>query len=170
MNLNINDVAKIELFDLGKKIVSGYLPHLKVDNNNCVEMKISEIMEVFGSHISYSGNEKHTPFNFYFDIPSIEAKFNVNHEVEVNLTEKGLLILNKYNQKMGDLCKERNLEPFSVDVDENGYIKMQMGEIMKIFGPSVISSSNSRELQPFDFNFKIDERDLEPLTSIKKRQ
>lgn len=164
INLNINDVAKIELFELGKKIVKGYLPSLKIYNENCVDMKIAEIMEIFGSYISYSNNEKHTPFNFYFDIPSIEAKFNINHKAQVKLNEKGLLILNKYNQEIAELCKERNLEPFSVEVDDNGYIEMQMGEIMKIFGSSIISSSSNKEIQPFDFNFKIDEKDLEPIT------
>lgn len=168
-NLNINDIARIKLFDLGKRIVEGCLPDLEIQDNDYVEMRIAEIMEIFGAHISYGNNEKHTPFDFNFEIPSIEANFNINYEVEVNLTKKGLLILKEYNQKINDLCKERGIEPFCIEIDDNGYIKMQMGEIMKIFGPTIFSYIDNKELQPFDFNFKVDEKYLEPITSNKRR-
>lgn len=167
-NLNINNVARIKLFDLGKKIVEGYLPDLEIQDNDYVEMQIAEIMEIFGSYISYGNNEKQTPFNFNLEIPSLDVRFNINHITEVCLTKKGLLILKDYNQKISDLCKEKGITPFCVEVDDNGYIKMQMGEIMKIFG-TAISSANNEVMQPFDFNFKINDKDLEPINNNKKR-
>lgn len=72
-------------------------------------------------------------------------KFNINESVKVKLTDLGVQILKDKNRY------------FSVDsLDENGYCKFQLWELMSIFGDKMWGGS----VIPFETDIIIDEGSL----------
>ena len=63
-------------------------------------------------------------------------KFNVNHDVKVKLTPKGINILKRRHE---ELCRLIDKEPDFKEpkVDEDGYVTFQMWNLMHCFGHEI---------------------------------
>lgn len=63
-------------------------------------------------------------------------KFNINNPVKVKLNNYGLEIHRLFYNSIfiGNIQYEKDYYP---KIDENGYTKFQLGEIMQIFGPHI---------------------------------
>lgn len=86
-------------------------------------------------------------------------EFNINEDVYLKLTKIGIAILKKRHEELvGTPYKGPR-------VDENGYTKMQLWEVMQIFGNYLIpgySYGKGIDL-PFETNIAIADEDLKDM-------
>lgn len=95
-------------------------------------------------------------------------EFNINSDVNIKLTDAGIVILKSRHENMlkkyadNPAVLKRLGEFKTPEVDENGYTRMQMWEVMNIFGKYMY---NGNPDLPFEMNIAISE---EYLNNLKK--
>jgi hypothetical protein len=68
----------------------------------------------------------------------LNFKVNINEYVKVKLTDKGIKILRDQYEELNQMIQTnggKDLGDFRLNVDEEGYTKMQMHEFMTTFAP-----------------------------------
>ena len=78
-------------------------------------------------------------------------KYNINYYVSVKLTEHGYKIHKEFWE---DIYKQCNMKYQKPVCDENGYVKFQMWDLMRVFGKHIGSGV---EL-PFETDVFLDEK------------
>ncbi|MNL03782.1 hypothetical protein D3C87_1243300 [compost metagenome] len=66
-----------------------------------------------------------------------DFKVNINEIVKVRLTKRGMDVLRARHEELNDTIKARGgkeLEEFNQKIDEDGYSKFQMWDLMNTFG------------------------------------
>ena len=69
-----------------------------------------------------------------------EVEFNVNYFVKVKLTESGIAILKKRHGEL-DRYFVGSMGEFNLKIDKDGWYKIQMHELMHVFGQNVTVGS-----------------------------
>ena len=93
--------------------------------------------------------------------------FNVNNQVLVKLNDSGLKLYKNYLKKTCSKFgtkeqKKQYMDTCLAEIDENNNIKLQLWEMMNIFGGHLCGGVNP----PFDTDLLIEDKDLK---STKKR-
>lgn len=82
------------------------------------------------------------------------TEFNINQNVCVKLTDFGKEILQRRREVFNDFLISRGEKPLYTDVietDKDGYTKLQLWEVMNIFGSYI----NIDEQMPFETTIRI---------------
>lgn len=64
--------------------------------------------------------------------------FNVNSFIRVRLTDKGVEILRRRHQTLWEMVyahSSREIPPFRLDTDDEGWTRFQMWDFIQVFGP-----------------------------------
>ena len=64
-------------------------------------------------------------------------KYNINYNVKVKLNESGKKILEDEHNRLQELIKPEGRRRFELKLDNEGYYKTQMWDLMQTFGPHV---------------------------------
>lgn len=105
---------ELDLIDVKRVYLTGFDEHNLIAN--LVTSRTIEIMiEEQGRSLS---NEK------------VFAKYNINKQVKVKLTEFGVCIFNKHYERWGIKAPKLN-------IDDDGYFSFQMWDLMQIFGNEI---------------------------------
>ena len=83
-------------------------------------------------------------------------EFNINDNVNVKLTDFGIAILRQNHENLS--INNQKMEEFEIQVDENGYTKFQLVDLMKIFGQYF--SVDQNKPTPFETTIMISEQNL----------
>lgn len=81
----------------------------------------------------------------------MDVLVNANNYVKVKVNESGIAILAKRHQVLDEMVKRNgggSIGSFSLEVDEQGYTKFQLWDLMKVFGESISIASDP----PFDLD------------------
>ena len=84
----------------------------------------------------------------------MDFKVNINMFVKVKLTDYGIAILKERHDILNDAIEKnggQGFGEFEVKLDEDGYYRTQMWELMKDFGDAMNFSNRN----PFDLNIII---------------
>jgi hypothetical protein len=84
----------------------------------------------------------------------MDFEVNVNMFVKVKLTDYGISILKEKHDNLNDAIKKnggKGYGDFEVKLDEDGYYRTQMWELMRDFGDTMSFSNRN----PFDLNIIV---------------
>lgn len=96
-------------------------------------------------------------------------EINFNSSVQIKLTAEGLKILKKkYNELLSTMTKESHeiAGEFELpDFDKDGYTKMQLWQVMNIFGEYMVVGNPN---PPFESSIRISEEFIEEVDKNKE--
>lgn len=81
--------------------------------------------------------------------------FNINEYVYVKLTDYGKTILKEKRKRFNEMLTSKGLKPLEsnvVEIDDQGYSKFQLWELMNTFGNFI----DVHHQLPFETNIKFD--------------
>lgn len=70
-------------------------------------------------------------------------EFNINSYVKVKLTEDGQQAVVSFNKEIDESSDEKQTMTRANNVDEDGYIKLQLWELMRVFGQHCSVDANN---------------------------
>ncbi len=166
-DLNINSFARIELSALGEQIIKGSSLDVEIDENHCIVLPIIKIIKIFGPYISQLHDLQ--LFNNNLELPTISSYYNINSLTKVFLNNDGLNIIMKINQFLVKDCLTNGVKPTCIPLEGDCSVTLPLVDIMKIFGIHISDLDNKTKI-PFDFNIKVFEDDIVPITRKKLRK
>lgn len=96
-------------------------------------------------------------------------KFNINHYVLVKLNDLGYqTLVDEHNSYLDTIpnWKEKSIDDFKKEADEDGYTKFQLWDFMSKFGSDIGMGMEQR----FETNVLIHERDVESCEECEQCQ